>query len=133
MFHNLGNDALEIGDYERAANLYEESLSRKRELGDRPNIARTLATMGVAALWQGDCERATRLEEDSLALAVPLQQPHRQEDHEALEYALRAALCEEARVAAWAEGPALSPDDAIALALQEKAPPAHDTIAAGSR
>jgi tetratricopeptide (TPR) repeat protein len=56
------------GDYARARALQEESLSVRRELGDRRGIAYSLINLGIVAREQGDAARARALQEESLTL-----------------------------------------------------------------
>ena len=66
--NNLGNVALDQGDYPAARALLEESLAIRRELGDRWGIARALSNLGNVALNQGDYPAARALLEESLAI-----------------------------------------------------------------
>jgi tetratricopeptide (TPR) repeat protein len=53
-------------DYTQAAELYEESLALRRELGNRGPIATSLLNLGNVALSQGDFGRATPYYQESL-------------------------------------------------------------------
>ena len=74
---------------------------------------------------RGQAHRATRLsgaaEALRAAIGVPLR-PHEQASHTQAVQALRAALGEEAFANAWAEGRALSLEEAVALALEGASP-----------
>ncbi len=56
------------GDYASARSLSEESLSIRRELGDRRGIALSLNSLGNVAHNQGDYSTARSLNEESLAI-----------------------------------------------------------------
>jgi predicted ATPase/class 3 adenylate cyclase len=56
------------GDFERAAQLHEESLSIARECDDRGNMAYALLSLGHVAIRQGEFERGKMLYEEALAL-----------------------------------------------------------------
>jgi tetratricopeptide (TPR) repeat protein len=63
-YRDLGNAAVGIGDYARAANYYTKSLTLLRPLGERRNIGFTLYALGHLARLEGDSRRARiRLEE----------------------------------------------------------------------
>ena len=66
--NGAGSLAYRQGDYVRANELFEESLSLCRELGDKPGIATALYNMGSVACEQGDYTAARNLIEESLAL-----------------------------------------------------------------
>jgi predicted ATPase/class 3 adenylate cyclase/Tfp pilus assembly protein PilF len=63
------------GDYGRAKDLYEESLSHYRETGDTRGIALTLGGLGTLYSDQGDYERAKQLYEEGLVIARKLGGP----------------------------------------------------------
>ena len=65
---NLGNLAVEQGDYERAVALQEEGLALNRQINDAVGIALSLNNLGVALMMQGNDERAAPLYEESLSL-----------------------------------------------------------------
>jgi tetratricopeptide (TPR) repeat protein len=60
--------ALPQNDYAAARAHLEESLTMRRELGDRVGIANSLSNLGNAALEQGDYAAARTLYEESLAI-----------------------------------------------------------------
>ena len=122
--NSLGNISRDQGDYASARSLYERSLDITRELGDRQGIAYCLESF--ASLSVGDDNRvlavrlwgaAERLREE---IGSPLA-PAEQEEHERAVPAARQALGEEAFDAAWAEGRAMTMEQAIACALDSKA------------
>lgn len=61
------------GDYARAKELEEASLSMSRALGDQDRIARSLNTLGNIASTTGEYEEARALHEESLAISCALQ------------------------------------------------------------
>ena len=75
---------------------------------------------------RGQPDRAARLggaaEALRAALGVPLP-PETRADHDQAVLAMRAALGKDAFAAAWAEGQALSPEEAFALALEHDLAP----------
>jgi hypothetical protein len=104
--------------------LLKESLAMQRELGDQQGIAACLEGLATVACADGQPERAARLSGAPEALGVPIATPlppgeraHCQR-HLA---AARAALGEAAFVAAWAEGRAMTSDDAIEYAFEPSA------------
>ncbi|HMI99837.1 MAG TPA: BTAD domain-containing putative transcriptional regulator [Gaiellaceae bacterium] len=61
--HAASSLATRQGDYERAAELSEQSLALWEELGDVSGTARSLLSLGTVAAEQGDHERAISLSE----------------------------------------------------------------------
>jgi tetratricopeptide (TPR) repeat protein len=125
---NLGLVAQAQGEYERVRALYEESLALSREVGDKPGIAHGLEGLASTALEPGAAPAVgawgARLlgAADALraAIGAPLP-PTDQAPVERTVVSLRAALGDDAYEAAWAEGQALTLEEAVALAA---APPA---------
>ncbi|HLK60608.1 MAG TPA: tetratricopeptide repeat protein [Chthonomonadaceae bacterium] len=66
--NGAGMLAYEQGDYGIARAQYEESLTIRREIGDRQGIALSLNNLGNLTYYQGDYETAQRLHEESLAI-----------------------------------------------------------------
>jgi non-specific serine/threonine protein kinase len=64
----VGNVVSHLGDPDRAAALFEESLGLFRELGDKRGIAVVLRSLVQLAQDQGDDARVTTLAEESVAL-----------------------------------------------------------------
>jgi predicted ATPase/DNA-binding XRE family transcriptional regulator len=56
------------GDYDRAVELYEESLALYQDLGYRKGTSGPLRELGTLAYHRGDYERAIRLNEQALAI-----------------------------------------------------------------
>jgi class 3 adenylate cyclase/tetratricopeptide (TPR) repeat protein len=124
---NLGNVAWNQGDYAAAQVLYEESLALSREMGDKRGIVETLVGLAGVATASGDMPRATRLASAAESLRVSIYLalgPLEQRIYERAISTTRAALGEDAFNAAWAEGQAITLEDAIALALTWESSPA---------
>jgi len=68
----LGEVVRSRGDHERAEELFEESVSLYREIGDRWGEAWSLGSLANVAGDRGDHERAKRLYEEGLALSQRL-------------------------------------------------------------
>ncbi len=66
--HAAASLATRQGDYERAAELSEQSLALWEELGDVSGTARSLLSLGTVAAEQGDHERAISLSERAAEL-----------------------------------------------------------------
>jgi predicted ATPase/DNA-binding SARP family transcriptional activator len=66
--HAAASLATRQGDYERAADLSEQSLALWEELGDVSGTARALLSLGTVASEQGDHERAISLSERAAEL-----------------------------------------------------------------
>jgi predicted ATPase/DNA-binding CsgD family transcriptional regulator len=126
--HKLGQVSRSTGDLGTARARLAESLSLQRELGNRQGIAECLAALAGTAAAAGHPERAARLLAASSALLetigvplAPVDQAAFARDRDAVGERLGAAAWERT----WAEGLALSADEAIALALtDDNAPPA---------
>jgi tetratricopeptide (TPR) repeat protein len=121
-FNNLGWVALLRGDSERARALYTESVRLRVDTGDRLGAPEDLEGLACVAAARGEAERAARLFGASEALpeamGAPLQPGERalQEPYLA---AARSQLEEAAWQEAWAEGRAMTLEEAIAYALEE--------------
>ncbi|MFQ5796400.1 MAG: tetratricopeptide repeat protein, partial [Candidatus Bipolaricaulia bacterium] len=70
--HGAGVLTYEQGDYGRATELFEESLTLSQELGNKQGIAYSLNGLGDVTHFQGDYERAAELYEEGLALCREL-------------------------------------------------------------
>ena len=99
-----------------------ESLGISRELADRRGIADALFAFARLSARQKNVEQAARLWgaeqrlREEIGLTIP---PAGQEDYEKQVSALREALGDEAFSVAWAEGRALTMEQAIEYALKE--------------
>jgi tetratricopeptide (TPR) repeat protein len=67
--NNLGSVALSRGDYERALELFEESLALGRERQDQDLCGLVLSNLGFTTLMLGDGQRARSLLRDGLIAA----------------------------------------------------------------
>jgi tetratricopeptide (TPR) repeat protein len=118
---NLAAVAERQGDHGRSTALLQEGLLLGREIGAGDEAADILERLAWVAVAQGRASRAAHLggAAEALweALSVPQAREDRADHHRAMQ-AMRAALGEEAFTAAWAEGRALSLEQAIALALE---------------
>jgi len=63
---NLGDVALNRGEYERALELFEESLATGRERQNQDIVTRAFLNLGVTTLMLGDVPRARSLLRDAL-------------------------------------------------------------------
>jgi predicted ATPase len=119
----LGSIECELGRDAWAAELYRESLVLARRFGFTYEAAIRLEGMARVAVVQGQPERAARLLGASAALreemGTPLT-PVSRTDHDHAVNAARAALGEDAFAAAWEVGHAMSLEDAVAYALDQK-------------
>ncbi len=122
----LGVAALERGDPERAALHEEEFLCWTRETKEKAGIVYGLMVMaGVATLRGEPPARAARLwgAEEALREAIgyprsPYDRAHY--DYEGYKAAIRSRLDEAAWEAAWSEGRAMTPEEALEYALSEE-------------
>ncbi len=55
------------GEYDKAREMYEQSLELKRELGDKSGIAQSLHQLGSIHLGQGEYDKAREMYEQALA------------------------------------------------------------------
>ena len=119
--NRLGFMARDQGDYGAAWVLFEESLAIFRELGNKLGIAQNLEGLAAVAVAQAQSERAARLfgaaEGLREVIGAPLPSADRAE-HDRSVAAVRTALGEEAFAAAWAEGRAISLEQAVEYALE---------------
>jgi tetratricopeptide (TPR) repeat protein len=120
--HNLGHVARSEGNYEVACLHYRESLAVYHELADAPNIAKVLEGFAGLAAAEGKLRRSARLWGGADALHEALSLPMPPVDHitnDPYIEAVRTALGEGAFAAAWAEGRAMTFQEAIAYALED--------------
>jgi hypothetical protein len=117
----MGHFARDEGEHARARSLYEESLVLRREVGDKVAIAQALEDFAVLAGRERQAERGVRLLGAAEAFCETL--GARPPVAIAVEYERtvavgRAALGEARFAAVWADGRALSLEQAIAYALE---------------
>jgi non-specific serine/threonine protein kinase len=124
LLYYLGVVTYRQGEYGRAAALLTEGLLLSRDL-DARNLRALVEAIAWVAAARGQALRAARLAGgaealwESLGVRVPPdEQADHEADHEQAVQVMRAALGEEAFATAWAEGRALSLDQAMALALE---------------
>jgi predicted ATPase/class 3 adenylate cyclase len=121
---SLGWVALLRGDSERARVLYAESLGLKREVGDKLVTPGPLEGLASVAGARGEAERAARLFGASEVLREVMGTPPEPGDSALQEPYLSAArsqLDETSWQEVWAEGRAMTLDEAISYALEEEA------------
>jgi predicted ATPase/DNA-binding CsgD family transcriptional regulator/transcriptional regulator with XRE-family HTH domain len=119
--HNVAQAAFDRGDYAAARAHYEESIAIFTEAGDRFFMTRCLEGLASVAAAQVQPAGAARLFGAAAtvqeATGAPLP-PGWRGDYERAMAATRAQLTEEAFARAWAEGRAMTPQQAVAaLAL----------------
>ena len=122
---NLGWAALLQSDHERARTSYEECLILCKELGNMWIASHSLAGMACISAVEGASERAARLfgAAEVLREAVGYQQvPEEDAWREPYLAAARVRLGEASWAGAWAEGLAMSMEQAIEHALSEQKP-----------
>ena len=136
----LSQLALRRGDHARAASDAARGLALARQYTDRWVVAYLLEDRADAALGQGQAALAVRLNAAAARLREDMRTdippPERAQRERAVARA-RAALGPEAAGAAWAEGQALSPEEAVDVALSADvpctAPPSEAPEAPGHR
>jgi non-specific serine/threonine protein kinase len=115
------NEARAAADFERVKALLAESLDLARAVGHLWGMSESLRKLAELALVQGHPERAAQLMGASEALreADPVMlPPYPVRAYEDSVAALRSVLGSEALTTAWTQGQTLSPDQAMALALE---------------
>ncbi len=70
--NNLGNVAMDQGEYALARRYHSENLSLARELGNGPKISSALANLGILESDEGNFAQARLLYEEALAIAEKL-------------------------------------------------------------
>jgi predicted ATPase len=119
-----GYVALHQGILARAEALLEEGLALYQEFGNRWGIAHCLAGFGALALARAQPEQATRLLGAASALLAAIDHHLEHPDSAVYDDSLakvRDQLDEAAFAAAWAEGQAMTMEEAIACATTEDA------------
>src|SRR5215213_1176162 len=110
------------GDYKRATGMFKESLSLYQSSGDKHGPPYSLEALGLVAVALGDAKRAARLWGAASAWREAINEPlppAYQRDYAASMTQARTQLGEEVYASAWSEGHVMSPEQAIALALEE--------------
>ena len=123
-FIHVGMIASIRGDHERAAAAFEENLRLTQEMGDTVAMVHNLLGLAGVAAGRGEPVCAARLWGSSEALqeatgSSVADSPfvRSQYDYEGLLAAARSRLDEAAFEAAWAEGRAMTPEQAVEYAL----------------
>jgi non-specific serine/threonine protein kinase len=119
-FLDLGDVTRLQGDHEGAANFYRQSLRLQTEQGSLLEVAERVEGLAKVAGLAGQPERAARLFGAAQALRERLGTPRppvERADYERNLDAVRAALDEDAFTAAWADGQAMTTEQAITYAL----------------
>jgi predicted ATPase/DNA-binding SARP family transcriptional activator len=120
---SLGRVACRQGDYGAARSLYQESLAIHRELGDKSGLARLLADFAGLAAGQRQAQRAARLlgAAEALCEAIDAGPPATSSTEDV---GIKAEVCTELGeavfAAAWAEGRAMTLEQAIAYAVRKE-------------
>jgi predicted ATPase/DNA-binding XRE family transcriptional regulator len=120
---NLGEAARQQRDFERARSLFAEALELLREVGDNHVIVAGLGGMATIAVDLGQARHAARLfgAEEALreAIGAPLP-PADQAEYRRYVSEARAMLDDCDFDAAWAEGRAMTLEQAVAFAISSK-------------
>ncbi|MGH8163623.1 MAG: ATP-binding protein, partial [Rhodanobacteraceae bacterium] len=119
--NNLAQVASVQGRHERAATLFKEGLLLSRDVGDMIRLLEALEGLAWATAELGQPRLAVRqggaAEAERVRLGLSQGVPDRGFGERAVQ-AMRAALGEETFAATWAEGRAMTLNDAVALALK---------------
>jgi hypothetical protein len=110
-----------------------QGLTLAQELGDRQFIAESLEGLAGVAGAQGQAERAARLWGAAEALRVAVGAPSSPTEcahYESYRHTARAHLDEASYAVAWAEGHAMTVEQAVAYAGETRAPADADHHAA---
>jgi predicted ATPase/DNA-binding winged helix-turn-helix (wHTH) protein/predicted negative regulator of RcsB-dependent stress response len=119
---DLGKIYCEQGDYDAAQSAYREALKIFVDLGHRRGLARILEGCACLALARGHAERALKLAAAAAHLRRLIGAPLLRAEQLKLDQTLLAAwesLSESEGRNAWAEGSAMSVEEAIQLSLDE--------------
>ncbi len=117
---NLGDIAQIQGNHPEAYTFYRESLARSQELGAKPVMAKVLQGLAKVACAQGQPARAGQLLGAVRALQDAMGARLDQAEYDRQVDAMQAAMSEDEFAKAWAQGRALTVEQAIAYALAER-------------
>src|SRR5262249_52408681 len=123
-YHSLGESALGLGNLAEAARRLAQGLALSQTLSDQASVVWCLAGLGSAAALDEEPERAARLWGAAERLRQTLgcrPAPAARATYERAMAIARAQLGEDAFAAAWAAGRAMTLEQAIAYALEERA------------
>jgi len=118
---NLAFVAYRQGDYQRALELALTSLRRGYEIPLRQVVSYSLGFLAGALSKLGEPKKAARLLGASAAMMRAMGVPYQQSDQREIELystEIRAQLDEQTFISAWAEGEALSMEEAFALSME---------------
>ncbi len=118
--HNLAETAMEMGNYIRAKTLNTESLRIRRELGLRRGYAYSLENFATLAARENQFPRAVQLFAASQALREGMGSPNSQANQSANHQDLEKAKAQLGAIRfdlEWAKGWAMTPEQAVDLAL----------------
>jgi predicted ATPase/DNA-binding XRE family transcriptional regulator len=125
LLDGVGTIAQYRGEYARAYTIHTRALALASQVDDRRVIALALEKIAGVASAQNQCTCAARLLGAADALRATIQSPVEsidRADYDRFLAATRAGLDREAFAARWAEGRALTMDEAIAFALTSLTP-----------
>jgi predicted ATPase/DNA-binding CsgD family transcriptional regulator len=134
----LGDAALVQGDVQSARRIYAECVTLLAELGDRLVLAQCFAGLATVAATDGHFVRAARLSGATAALVEAVGGTESSLT-DVIDFArglaiVRAELSEEAFAVAWADGQAMSLEQAMAYALEsEWAQPSESPLEPSAR
>jgi predicted ATPase/class 3 adenylate cyclase len=122
MRSEIGHVERVSGNLQAARAIYQETIKRWQELGNRSAVAHQLECFGLLAIPVGQHEQAAKLFAAAEALRERCQSP--MTDEERVEYdravgELRGRLAEAEVNAAWAQGRGMTMEGAVRLALGE--------------
>jgi predicted ATPase/transcriptional regulator with XRE-family HTH domain len=109
-------------DYKRATGMFKESLSLYLSSGNKMGPPFSMEALALVAVTLGDAKRAARLWGAAAAWREAINEllpPIYQRDYAPYVTQARTQLGEEVYTSAWSEGHAMSPEQAIALALEK--------------
>ena len=119
----LGWVAMRERDWDRAKERLAESLEVRQEIGDKGGSAWCLERLAGIAMAQGQAEKAVRLFGAAAAMRSSIGSvidPADQANYEKNRNSLRAKLGKERFKAVWDEGYALTLEQAVAYALEDR-------------
>jgi tetratricopeptide (TPR) repeat protein len=68
VLYSLGNIRYQLGEYDQAHRLYQDSLKISQDLGDKSGVSRSLHMLGWLAQIAGDLDEARQLHQESLKI-----------------------------------------------------------------
>jgi non-specific serine/threonine protein kinase len=110
------------GDYKRAATMFKRSLSLYQRSGNKVGPPFSMEALALVAVALGDAKRAARLWGAASAWRAAINEPlppSYQRDYAPFVTQVRTQLGDEVYASAWSEGHTMSPEQSIALALEE--------------